>query len=132
MSPVFLTMVLLSLVLWYLTKLSYTYTAQVPIEVEIEGNNFTVDCIAEGTGYKIVSYRFFHKGDIRLSLHDVQTTPSAMGNGSLDQGRSGRRFTVNASSLQNAMSARISDIQIISVGEIPEISIPAPGSVNDK
>lgn len=114
-SPAFLVMLLISMIIWYLTKLSYTYTAQVPVSLDVGGNKFKVTCIAEGTGYRILSHRLFRKHDINLSFRDVQATPSVVNDG---------YFVIGSYSLQNAISAQISDLKIISVGGIPEIKIP--------
>lgn len=117
-SPVFLLLLLLSTILWYLTKLSYTYTTQVPVPVDIEGNKFTVTCVAEGRGYSIFSRRFTRRHVVGLKFGDVQTTPSVTDQGS---------YVINAFSLQNAISVRIGDLRIISVGDLPEIRIPYDG-----
>ncbi len=114
LSPVFLVSLFLALVLWYLTKLSYTYTAEVPVEVQVAGNEFQVMCVAEGKGYQIVAHRWFRKGAVTLGLHEVQTTPSAVNQG---------YYVISPFSLQNAISVRNSDLRIISVGELPEIKI---------
>lgn len=117
-SPVFLLLLILSTIMWYLTKLSHTYTAQVPIAVNIEGNRFSVACLVEGTGHRIVAHRFFMRNVVNLNFRDVQATPSMFNSGS---------YVINAYSLQNAISVNISDLKIISVGDLPEIRIPYDG-----
>lgn len=114
-SPVFIMLVLLSFVIWYLTKLSYTYQSQVPMYIDIEGNKFRVECLAEGTGYKLFSYKVFRHKVITLKPRDIQTTPSVLNNGN---------YVITPHSLQNAISIRTSDLRIISVGDLPEIKIP--------
>lgn len=116
-SPVFIMLVLLSLVMWYLIKLSYTYQSSVPVYIDMEGNKFKVECLAEGTGYKLFSHKFFRQNTISLNLRDIQTTPSVLTAGN---------FIIDPYSLQNAISVRTNDLRILSVGDLPEIKIPYP------
>lgn len=116
-SPVFIMLVFLSLLMWYLTKLSYTYQSQVPVSINIEGNKFKIECLAEGTGYKLFSYKVFKQTVINLNLRDIQTTTSAINPGNL---------IIDPYSLQNAISIRTNDLRILSVGDIPEIKISYP------
>ncbi|MCC8036189.1 MAG: hypothetical protein LIO77_09725 [Rikenellaceae bacterium] len=113
-SPVFVALLVLSTLLWYLTKLSYTYQTQIPFTVEVEGNRFNVECVTEGTGYRLVSYKYFKKNVINLNFRDIQTTPSVIKSGS---------YVINPYSLQNAISVRTADMRIISVGDLPEITL---------
>ena len=108
-------MLVISFIIWYLIKLGYNYTAEVQLPVDIDGNQFRVECIAEGSGYRIIAHRYFRRGDVRIPFRDIQATPSVINTGN---------FVVNPHSLQNAISARIGDLRIVSVGEIPEIRIP--------
>ncbi|MCC8020294.1 MAG: hypothetical protein LIO85_11065 [Rikenellaceae bacterium] len=112
-SPVFVLLLLLSTCMWYLTKLSYTYQSQIPFTVEVEGNRFRVECLAEGTGYRLFAHKYFKANSIHLNIRDIQTTPSVINNGS---------YVINPYSLQNAISIRTSDLRIISVGDLPEIT----------
>lgn len=112
-SPVFLALLALSFLMWFLTKLSYTYTAEVPVDVDIDGNKFRVTCIAEGVGYRILGHRTFNKSHVTLRFRDVHTTPSVISDG---------HYVVDPYSLQNAISVRNSDIKIISIGDIPDIT----------
>lgn len=116
-SPVFLVMLLLSLMLWYLTKLGHTYTAKVPMTVELSGTKFKIECLAEGTGYRIVAHRFLRGKVISLDFGEVQTTPSVVSEGS---------YIINPYSLQNAISLRTKELRIISVGDLPEIKFGQP------
>lgn len=117
-SPVFIMLLLLSLIMWYITKLSYTYQSDVPVYIDIEGNKFKVECLAEGTGYKLFSHKFFRQNVITLNFRDIQTTQSVINNNS---------FVIDPFSLQNAISIRTKDLRILSVGDLPEIKIPYPG-----
>jgi hypothetical protein len=113
-SPIFLVLLFISLVLWYLTKLSYDYIATVPIQVEIENNRFRVECVAEGQGYRILAHRLFKQTPVNVRFTDLQSTPSVI---------SADHYIINPHSLQSAISLNNGDLRIISVGEIPEIVI---------
>ena len=113
-SPVFLTMLFVSFLAWYLIKLGHTYTAEIPVTVDVAGNRFVVECVAEGRGYRLVAHRWFPRYPVVLGLKDVQTTPSAVNEG---------MYEINPLSLQSAISIRNEDVRIISIGEIPEIRL---------
>ena len=112
-SPLFLAMLLISFSMWYLTKLSHDYTAEVPVKMNIDGNQFRVTCVAHGSGYRLLSYRVFRKMKLNLGFSEVATTPSVINPG---------YYVVSPSSLQQVISLANSDLQIISIGDIPEIT----------
>lgn len=112
--PVFLLMLAISFMMWYLTKLSHDgYTAEVPVRVNIDGNEFRVECVAKGSGYSLLAHRTVRKSKITLRFNEVDTTPSVINPG---------KYVVSPNSLQKAISEKNSDIQIISIGDIPEIT----------
>lgn len=111
-SPIFLLMLLLSFGMWYLTKLSYTYTAEVPVWVDIDGNKFKLECVVEAPGYRIIAHRTFGKSKLNLKFTDVQTTPSVLNDS---------YYVVNPLSLSSIISLNNSDIRLVSIGDIPEI-----------
>ena len=113
-SPVFVAMLLLSAFMWYMIKLGHTYTADVPVEIEVAGNHFRVECVAEADGYKLLARRTYRKTSVALQLGDIQVSPSMVNDGN---------YIINAHSLQNAISVRVGDMRIVSVGEIPEIRL---------
>ncbi|MBQ5853306.1 MAG: hypothetical protein IIW53_04355, partial [Rikenellaceae bacterium] len=47
-SPVFVLLLFASFVLWYITKLDYNYTTDIPVRVNLDGYKFKVECTAEG------------------------------------------------------------------------------------
>ena len=95
-SPVFLALLVASFILWYIAKLSYTYTAEQTVKVSVDGQPFEVTCVVEGVGTNLFGYRVYMNKTLRIPQ-----------------------------SLQNALAPRFSDIKIISVGDIPEIDVPA-------
>lgn len=113
-SPAFLVMLFLSLTLWYLTKLGHTYTATVPMTVQIEETKVPIECVAEGTGYKIVRYRFTKRKPLQIKRNRVHISPSPKSKGS---------YIIDPLSLQNAISSEVKGLSIISVGDLPEIKL---------
>lgn len=113
-SPVYLVLLLLTLILWYLTQLSYTYTAMIPIDLNIAGNRIEVEGMAEGSGYRIIYHRMFKRGTMQVSLRDIHLTPSRTEEG---------YYEVSPGSLQNLINARNNDLRLVSIGEIPPIKI---------
>ena len=113
-STTFLVFLLLSALLWYLTKLSYTYTTDVPIDVSIADNRFTVRCVAEGTGYRIFALRNLPNKPVKLSLEEVNASPSPT---------NPQTYIVDPLSLQNAISVSYSKIKIVSVEPLPEVKL---------
>ena len=49
-NPVFFMLLGLSLILWYVTKLSHSYTADINIPVRIDSVYYSVRCQVEGSG----------------------------------------------------------------------------------
>jgi hypothetical protein len=105
---------LISTVLWYFIKLSYTYTAEIPVDVVVDGQHIRVQCVVESTGYRLVAHRYLLSNDIELSLSDIEAAPSVVNKNS---------YVLDPFSLQHIISERNSDLRVISVGEIPEIVI---------
>lgn len=118
-SPVFAVMLLVSLVMWYISKLGYTYTTEMPVMVNIEGQRFKVDCVVEGKGVNLLAHRYYRHNAINLKLKDLSVTPSSHTHG----------YIISPYSLQNALSVQSGDIRIVSVNNIPEITSP---DISDK
>jgi len=115
-SPVFILLLLLSTILWYIIKLGDSYTAEIPVWVRVEDNRFRVMCVAEGTGSRIFAHRYLPRKDIKVRATDLQLTPSTHNK---DQ------FVISPFSLQNIISIRNSDLRIVSLGELQEITLPS-------
>ena len=113
-SPVFLLLVILSTVLWYVTKLSHTYTATIPVAVAIGDNRFKVDCVVEGTGYRLFAHKYFFNKELKLDLNRLEVTPSVAGK---------NLYVISPYSLQNQISKQKEDVRILSVGMLPEITL---------
>lgn len=111
-SATFLLLALLSTMLWYLTKLSHVYVAEVPVRVFVGEQRIVVKCMAEGTGYRILALRHIPGDAVRVSLEQVNATPSPTNKGS---------YIIDPLSLQNAISVHLSSLKIISMEPMPEI-----------
>lgn len=116
-SPVFLTLLVASFILWYIAKLGYTYTTEQTVRVQVDGQPFEVTCVVEGLGANLFGYRVYARKTLRIPLSEL-TYKIVREEGDED------RVAIDPQSLQNAISVRYSDIKVLSVGTIPEIEIP--------
>ena len=114
-NPVFFMLLALSLILWYVTKLSYTYSTDINIPVRIDSTHFSVRCNVEGVGYQILLHKIApRKNGVIISSDNVAVIPSATKAGLYD---------ISPFSLQNIISSQISDLKIRSVDSPIEIEI---------
>ena len=116
-SPAFLALLVASFILWYIAKLSYTYTTEQTMKLSIGGQPIEVTCVVEGIGTNLFGYRVYMSKTQRIALEDLKTHRSR------EEGHEGK-LIIDPQSLQNVLAPRLSDIKIISVGDIPEIDIP--------
>lgn len=115
-SPAFLILLFASLVLWYIAKLSYTYTTDLDIDVKVADSKFEVECVVEGVGTNLFGYRLYKGGKVTIPLSELSYTRSdVVGNGD--------EIIISPQSLQNAISVRYSDIKVISISAIPSITL---------
>ncbi len=112
-SPAFLVMLFISFSMWYLTKLDSDYTAEIPVTVNVGGNEFRTRCMVTAPGRQMLSYRVFRRSRVDLDFEDVETTPSVLNPG---------HYVISPNSLQTAISLANNNIRIVSIGEIPEIT----------
>ena len=113
-SPAFVVMLVMSFFLWYMIKLGYTYTAEMPVNINIAGHEVKGTVVVEGVGYRLASYRFSNRKNISLDWGDVEVTPS-----STDP----QAVVISPFSLQNIISMRNPDIRVVSMGVIPEVEL---------
>ena len=116
-SPVFLALLVASFILWYIAKLSYTYTTEQHVRLSIDGQRIEVTCVVEGVGTNLFGYRVYMNKTLRIPLDEIKVERSR------EEGHE-NKYVIEPQSLQKALSTRFSDIKIISVGDIPEIDIP--------
>lgn len=113
-SPVFVMLFVASFILWYIAKLSYTYTTDHVVKVNIDGCSIDVPCVVEGVGTNLLNHKYQFGKRMRLSLDELDWKV-ALSDDSV------RVIRIRPASLQTALSVRMSDIKIISVGEIPPL-----------
>ena len=58
-SPVFLALLMASFILWYIAKLSYIYTTEQKVRVDVDGQVFDVTCTVEGVGTNLFGYQVY-------------------------------------------------------------------------
>ncbi len=117
LSPAFLVMLTASFVLWYIAKLSYTYTTDLDIDVKVGDSKFRVNCVVEGVGTNLFGYRLYKGGKVSIPLDELKYDHS------IDESTFGD-IIIDPQSLQNAISVRYSDIKVVSVGSVPLLEMP--------
>lgn len=116
-NPIFFALLLLSLCLWYIVKLSYTYTTDINIPIKIDQTPYTVRCNVEGVGYNILLHNIAPKKNlVRISADNVDVSPSATVPGG---------YEISSFTLQNLISSKITDLKINSVASPVEIELPS-------
>lgn len=116
-SPVFLALLIASFILWYIAKLSYTYTTEQTVHINIDGEPLEVACVVEGVGTNLFGYRVYMNKTLRIPLAELKYKRSH------EEGHEGK-LILDPQSLQSAISVRFSDIKVISIGTVPEIDKP--------
>lgn len=121
-SPPFVILVCASFIMWYILKLQYTYTTDLAVLVNIEGEHMRVPCVIEGKGTNLFGYRVYMHKEIKIPLSDLKyTTISDMND---TTGEVADSIIIDPQSIQSAISVRFSDIKVISVGDIPMLRMP--------
>ncbi|MBP3533627.1 MAG: hypothetical protein J6J75_04910 [Alistipes sp.] len=125
-SPVFVMLLVASFMLWYISKLNYTYTTEFDVKVNVDGERIEVPCVVEGMGTNLLGY-FFTSRKINVPLSELQFDKVRETEPVRELGAEAsfvEKIRIRPASLQNAISVRFSDIKIISVGNVPDIEIP--------
>lgn len=113
LSPSFLVMLVLAFLLWFVTKLGYVYTVEMPVTINLDGNRFEITCIVEGNGRHLMKYKAKRRHYLELTPDEVKlSAPDALGFSSVDK-----------TSLLSALSHYYSDVRIVSVSDISDIFI---------
>lgn len=122
-SPVFIMLFVASFTLWYIAKLNYNYTTELDVKIRIGDSRFAVACVVEGKGTNLFGYVLStSRLNIPLSELEYSVMREVTELGSIPSDR--MRLHIKPESLKNAISVRLSDINIRSVGSIPDIEIP--------
>ena len=113
-SPVFISLFVASFLLWYIAKLNYSYTTNYVAKLNIDGYRIEVPCVVEGQGTNLLNHKIKLGKRIRISMDELDCRPFLSED-------SIRMIAIDPHSLQQALSVRISDIKIVSLGEVPAI-----------
>lgn len=123
-SPVFVMLLFASFTLWYIAKLNYTYTTSIDVRVRIEGKSFDIPCVVEGKGTTLFGYVVSFTRRLSIPLEELEYTDVCEEPDNVDAKHSRvRRLTINPTSLRDAIAVRLSDINLRSIGTIPEMVI---------
>ena len=117
-SPAYMTMLFAAFVLWYITKLGDVYTTEHTVVVESLGTEFEVNCTIRGKGTNLVGYTFLG----RSSHFTVQDSELMFDSETVAE--DGVRYRhISSSSMHQALAARMGDIDLIAVGQVPPVKI---------
>lgn len=115
-SPTYVTMLVAAFVLWYIAKLGDNYTTEHEVVVVVDGTQLNVDCVIRGKGTNLIGYTLFSHTD----EFAIPSTELTFDMDSVDE--NGRRMHHIATiSLQQALAARMTGVEIVSVGALPPI-----------
>lgn len=117
-SPVFWALLFAAFILWYIAKLSYTYTTEHDVRLLVDGQPLEVTCVVEGPGANLFGYKVYSNKTLRIPLSELRYEVLH------GEGHEGK-IHIDPQSLQKAVSVRFSDIKVLSVGHVPEIDLPA-------
>lgn len=115
-SPVYVTMLVAAFILWYITKLGEVYTTEYPIEVIVDDEHIDVDCIIRGKGTNLIVYTLFTDRDV----YEIPSTELTFDMESLAEDGTPMHH-IATTSLQQAISSRLSGVEVVSVGAVPPI-----------
>ncbi len=104
-SPIFIMMLAASFVLWYIAKLSYTYTTELNVRIDIEEQILDTHCVIEGVGTNLFGYKIRGRKRIKVPISELR----------YEVDMKDSVVNINRTSLNNAISVRFSDIKIISI-----------------
>ena len=115
-SPIYVAMFFAAFVLWYITKLGEVYTTDHHIVVVVDGEQLDVGCTIRGKGTNLIGYTLFSKKEV----FDIPSTELTFDMESIAEDGTPMHH-IATTSLQQAIAARMSGVEVISVGAVPEI-----------
>ena len=122
-SPVFIMLFVAAFTLWYIAKLNYNYTTELDVKIKIGNQKFEVPCVVEGKGTNLFGY-VISTSRINILLDELEYTVISEVTHIGDSASNNQKLHLQPESLQNAISIRLSDINIRSVVSIPDIEVP--------
>ena len=117
-SPAFVVLLFASFVLWYLSKLSYTYVTEQRVHLIVEGQPMEVTCVLEGIGTNLFAHMTHSDRTLRIPLEELHYEVVAG-----DDAESLGRVRIDPQSLQQSIAVRFTDIKVLSVGAVPDIEL---------
>lgn len=117
-SPMFITMFVAAFILWYSTKLGDTYTTEHEVTIVVAGEEHKVDCTIRGKGTDLVGYTLWS----RNSRFDIPLGELSFDEPVADEAENMSRH-ITSPSLQQALAARMNDVEVLSVGSAPSIAM---------
>ena len=121
-SSTFIMLLCASFIMWYILKLQYTYTTNYAVLVNIEGERMHVPCVIEGKGTNLFGYRVYMHKELKIPLNDLKYSIESKLD--VQAGAVVDSIIIEPNSMQSAISVRFSDIKVVSVGDVPSISLP--------
>lgn len=115
-SPTYVAMLFAAFVLWYIAKLGDNYTTDHEVVVVVDGERLNVDCTIRGKGTNLIGYTLFSHSD----EFDIPSTELTFDMDSVDEAGN-RTHHIATVSLQQALAARMTGVEIVSVGALPPI-----------
>jgi hypothetical protein len=115
-SPTYVAMLFAAFVLWYIAKLGDNYTTDHEVVVVVDGERLNVDCTIRGKGTNLIGYTLFSRSD----EFDIPSTELTFDMDSVDEAGN-RTHHIATVSLQQALAARMTGVEIVSVGALPPI-----------
>ena len=112
----YVAMFFAAFVLWYITKLGEVYTTDHHIVVVVDGEQLDVGCTIRGKGTNLIGYTLFSKKEV----FDIPSTELTFDMESIAEDGTPMHH-IATTSLQQAIAARMSGVEVISVGSIPPI-----------
>lgn len=116
-SPVFLVLLVASFILWYIAKLSYTYSTRHEVKIDVDGVPFEVTCVVQGIGTNLFGYQVYMNKTLRIPLSSLKYSVSE------EEGHEGK-IILDSKSLLSAIAVQLSDIKVLSIDGVPEIDNP--------
>lgn len=115
-KPSFWIFLILAALLWYVTKLGYRYTTEIPLAVEVT-NDFssrlwidhprhTVNCRAEGVGSKLLAHKLRMSDRLVIPMSQLTLVPVS---------GSDELFRIDKTSLTGALAAAGKELRILEI-----------------
>ena len=138
-SPIFLALLAVSFTLWYISKLSHTYTTDFNIKVTIDNERIEVPCVVEGKGTTLFGYGFYASRRVSIPLSELKykvvevpasevesaesKTPADDVAETPSKPKMVRKARIAPESMKKALSVRFSDVKIVSMGTFDDVPL---------